>query len=599
MRTALRVTVAVIVTLMLVAVCAAERVPRSELGRTVKLTILVDKVMQPEADWHTEEWMVKEAADAGFNVWSPRLGHDNLDEVLQVNEWCAKYGIYHMPWMRGTLTAPEGEVADGKRVVWASGSEQPLWSPNSDEFWAWTTKYIVAYAKMAADDETMMGVFLDYENYAPGARGGNLYSLSYDDEIMSAFAAAQGIELPEMGMARRAPWLKAEGLDDAFEQFQIAHWRDRCRALREAVDAYAPEFQFCIYPAPGTPFMVEATYPEWATDAAPLILADASIYGRPGLWAGHEAALEANHNKLARRMKWALEQPGGPYMYAGGLDPVVSGADPEFCGRNAAMSSEVTDGYWIFYEGPKYDGTHRDYFNWFTRANAAITAGNWDFWRAPRETPDTSGLDELVAVTNRPQIVIYDSRPNLTATIEAMDIFEVHQMEGISLNYLKGADVVLLQNFNNEFGPKHPFVRALRKYVEGGGGLLIGHDTGWFMASPFEGVAVRGYPTRMVEAKRHVVNTDLMTDIAHPALGDIPARTRFSTEFNDHMIFEPRSGGTVLVRNMFHDPVYVAGEVGEGRVIYSGSYYGYGRPLEGVERDVLENVLRWLAGIEK
>jgi hypothetical protein len=562
MRTVLRIAVTVAVALMLVAVCAAERVPRSELGRAVKMTILV----------------VKEAAEAGFNVWSPRLGHDDLAEVLLVNEWCAKYDMYHMPWMRGTLTAPEGEAADGRRVVWASGSEQPLWSPNSDEFWAWTTKYIV--------------------DYAPGTRGGNLYYLSYDDGIMGAFAAAQGIELPEMGFARREPWLKAEGLDEAFEQFQIAHWRDRCRTLREAVDEYAPEFQFCIYPAPGTPFMTEATYREWATERAPLILADACIYGRPGLWAGHAEALETNYDKLARNMEWALAQPGGPYMYAGGLDPVVTGADPEFCGRNAVMSSELTDGYWIFYEGPKYDGTHWDYFDWFTRANAAIAAADWDFWRAPRETPDTSGLDEFVAETDRPQLIIHDTRPNLTATIEAMDIFEIHEMGGISLNYLKGADVVLLQNFNNEFGPKHPFVRALREYVEGGGGLLIGHDTGWFLASPFPGVAVRGHPTRMVEAERHVINTDLMTDIGHPALGDIPARTRFSTEFYDHMIFEPRAGGTVLIRNMFHDPVYVSGEVGKGRVVYSGCYYGYKRPLEGVERDVLENVLRWLAELD-
>jgi hypothetical protein len=40
--------------------------------------ILVDKVMQPEGGWHTEEWMVAEAAAAGFNVWSPRQGNDDL-----------------------------------------------------------------------------------------------------------------------------------------------------------------------------------------------------------------------------------------------------------------------------------------------------------------------------------------------------------------------------------------------------------------------------------------------------------------------------------------------------------------------------------------
>ena len=590
-----RLLYACVVCAGLVAAGAAERSARSELGRSVKLRVLVDKVMQPEADWHTEEWMVKEAAAAGFNVWSPRRGHDNLAEVLSVNEWCRVHGIYHMPWMRGTLAAPEGEAAAGRRVVWSSGSEQALWSPNSDEFWEWTTRYVVEYARMAAVDSTLMGVFLDYENYAPEVKGGNLYDLSYDDLIMSAFARDRHLELPVLDFSARKTWLVDEGLHEVFAEFQIAHWLQRCRALREAVDEHAPGFQFCIYPAPGTLFMTAATYPEWATEQAPLILADASIYGRPGLWAAHDEALAVNHDKLAERMAWARAQPGGPYMYAGGLDPVVAGADAEFSGRNAVMSSEVTDGYWIFYEGPTYDGTHREYFHWFTRANRAIEAGQWDFWRQQRETADTFGLTELVARTDRPQLVLHDTRAHLTRTIEAMDLFEIHEMAGNALSYLQGADVLLLQNFNHEFGPEHPFVGDLRTYVEEGGGLLLGHDTAWFMASPSKEVAVRGIPQHSVEAGRHVVNVDLVTEVSDPALGSVPAGTRFSTEFYDHMIFVPGPQGRVLVRNTFGDPVYVASEVGKGRVVFSGSYYGYNRPLEGTEREVLTSVLRWLA----
>jgi len=595
MQTTLRVALAAAAVVVLASASDGERVPRAELGRSVKLTILVDKVMQPEADWHTEEWMVQEAAEAGFNVWSPRIGHADLAEVRQVNVWCREQGLFHMPWMRGTLSAPDGEEADGKRVVWGSGAEQLLWSPNADEFWAWTTEYIVEYARMASEDATIIGVFLDYENYAPGPKGGNLYDLSYDDLIMDAFARAREMDLPELDLGQRRPWLEEQGLHEAFSEFQIAHWRQRCRALREAVDEHAPEFQFCIYPAPGTLFMTAATYPEWATERAPLILADASIYGRPGVWAAHDEALQANHDKLAERMARAQALPGGPYMYAGGLDPVVKGADPEFSGRNAVMSSQLTDGYWIFYEGPQYSGTHRDYFDWFTRANRAIAAQEWGFWREPRQTPDTSGLHELVAETDRPQLVVHGSRPHVTRTIEAMEVFETHEMGGNSLSYLAGADVVLLQNFNQEFGPQHPFVRTLREYVEQGGGLLLGHDTAWFMASPFESVAVRGYPTRQVEAERHVINADLVTDLTHPALGAIPSGTQFATEFYDHMIFDPGPHGTVLVRNVLGDPVYVAGVVGKGRVVFSGCYYGYGRQLDGVEGEVLEGVLRWLA----
>ena len=596
MHTVTRIPLSLIAVGLLAIPSFAERPPRAELGKSVKLRILVDKVMQPEAGWHTEEWMVAEAAAAGFNVWSPRLGNDDLDEVRHVTEWCRAHDIFHIPWMRGTLTAPDGPEADGKRVVWASGSEQPLWSPNSDELWNWMTGRILAYAHMAAADNTLIGVFLDYENYATGIGGGNLYDLSYDDLILGAFARGRGIDLPDLELAARKPWLEAQGLLEDFSEYQIGHWRQRCLRLRQAVRAVAPDFQFCIYPAPGTLFMTAATYQEWATEEAPLILADASIYGRPGTWAGHAEALQVNHDKLAERRAWALALPGGPYMYAGGLDPVVKGADPEFTGRNAVLSAATTDGYWVFYEGPTYNGTHRTYFDWFTRANAAIDAADWAFWQAPRETPDTFGLTELVTATDRPQLLWFDNRMHLANTIAAMDLFETHEMAGNALSYLAGADVIVLQNFNEDFGPEHPFVQALRQYVAEGGGLLLAHDSGWFLSSPVPEVATRAVPTRSVEADRHVVNVDLVTGDADAALGDAPTQTRFGTEFYDHMIFAPGEDGRVIVRNTFGDPVYVAGEYGKGRVVFSGCYYGYGRPLEGVEQQVLEGALRWLAG---
>ncbi len=379
----------------LVLICAAaygaEVADRAELGRSVKLTILVDKVMQPTAGWTTEEWMIEAAAAAGFNVFSPRAGHARLDEVGRVNDWCAKYGIFHMPWMRGTLAAPAGSAAAGRRVVWASGTEQLLWSPNSDEFWQWTEKYIVAYAKMSKENPHIMGVFLDYENYARGSEG-NLYSLSYDDAILARFAAAEQIDLPKLPPAARKGWLDEHNLHESFRAFQIKHWRERCRHLRAAVDAHDPTFRFCIYPAPGTPFMVEAAYTEWATAAAPLILADATTYGRPSRFVPQAEALEQNRQKLVENMN-VPQRAGIPFIYAGGIDPVVRGADPEFSGKNAVMISELTGGYWIFYEGPTYEKGHPEYWQWFTWANRAIADGRFAVWHEPRRAPDDWSLE--------------------------------------------------------------------------------------------------------------------------------------------------------------------------------------------------------------
>ncbi len=365
---------------------AAQEVRREDLGRTEKLRILVDKVMQPEEEWTTKEWIVRETARAGFNVFSPRRGHERLDEVRRVTHWCEQYGIFHMPWMRGTLEAPGGPKADGKRVLWANGSEQPLWSPCSDEFWEWTTKYVVEYAKLGAETDRLVGVFLDYENYWRGGQG-NLYRITYEDVILEPFLASKGLELPEVEPGARKAWLEARGLHDAFAAFQIDLWRRRCRKLREAVDRHDPAFQFCIYPAPGTPFMVEACYPEWSTRAAPIILADASVYGRPSRFLPQIEALEANRRKLVDRMK-VPQEAGIPFIYSGGIDPVVRGADPEFCGKNAVTISEVTGGYWVFYEGVRYEKKHPDYFRWFAWANDRITSGRLATWREPRETPE-------------------------------------------------------------------------------------------------------------------------------------------------------------------------------------------------------------------
>ncbi len=351
-----------------------------------KLRILVDKVMQPEEDWVTKEWMVKEAAQAGFNVFSPRRGYERLEEVRKVAAWCSRYGLKYMPWMRGSLAAPATKEAEGKRLVWANGVEQPLWSPNSDQLWRHLHKYIEAFARLSMSYPSLIGVFLDFENYAPG-RQGNCYSLSYDKAVLEAFAEDRGINIPRIAPVERSSYLKGRGLEKAFASFQIALWRKRCRKLREAVDKYNPSFLFCVYPAPGTPFIREAVYSQWATSRAPLLLADAVSYGRPSRFALQKEALLRNQKRLLERRE-IPRKAGINHLYLGGIDPAVRGADPEFCGRNALMIAGICDGYWVFYEGPTYRGTHRRYFHWFAWANERIRKGRFKEAFGDRVTPE-------------------------------------------------------------------------------------------------------------------------------------------------------------------------------------------------------------------
>lgn len=562
--------------------------------RPEKLRILVDKVLMAANGWVMTEDHVRQIAEAGFNVVSPRRGNDDPAEVRRIAGLAARYGIRHLPWMRGTLVPPEGDASSGNRLVWADGVEQDLYSPNSQELWDWLTERILGYAEISAEVPALMGVFLDFENYAPRAQA-DAYALSYDAETLRAFARAYALRIPELPPDERRAWLVQAGRHDAYEAFQVEQWQRRCRQLRRAVDHINPAFQFCVYPAPGTPFIERAAWREWAMAAAPLILADAKTYGRPSALLAHADALAANRRRIEGRRD-RVDGAGGPVWYVGGIDPVVPGADPEYSGKNAVMLADAVDGYWVFYEGVAADGAHGDYFEWFAWANRAIQAGRFEAQAEPRRTPEPWTAAEVRQRTARPQLAAYGMKQRMMGLLAEEGTFEVHDLRGMSGEYLEQLDVVILQNFNVELDYGDDWVQVLRRYVLDGGGLMIAHDTGWYMASPAPEIASRDYPTRRVESVRHVVETDLEVVTSHPALGSLEGGVTFHPEFRDHMIFRPGPRGRVVIANALGDPVYVMGELGAGRVVFTGSYYGYNQVPQGSEREALLGCLRWLAG---
>jgi len=552
--------------------------------------ILVDKVLMADNGWVMTAEHVREIKAAGFNVVSPRLGGTDPARVRKVAAMAQAEGIFYVAWMRGSL-----DTRTGLKHVYPDGHDCDVFSPNSDELWSWMEATILEHARISLEIPAMAGSFLDFENYARGGSG-NHYGLSYDDRIMAAFAASAGVALPPaLAPGERAGWLAAQGLEGRFRDFQVAQWRERARRLRQAVDAINPSFLLLVYPAPGTLLITAALYPEWGTAAAPLVLCDAVTYGRPTQFMDEPAALAANRQALLEMMR-IPRQAGIPHAYLGGIDPVCEGADPEFCGKNASMIAAVSQGYWVFYEGPTYRGEHPEYFHWFALANADITSGALTLWQRPRSKPENLGETTVTRRTDKPLVGLYNNRPHLQADLEATGLYEVQPLRGMSVDYLRNFAVVILQNFNATMAVDHPISRNLRQYVEEGGAVAFTHDTAWFMDSPFPEVAQRGIPTQKVEAERHVVDTTLVVSAAHAALPGLSAGQRFATEFGDHMIFIPGAAGTTVIRNLFDDPVYVIGEVGKGRVLFSGCYYGYRGRLQGAEKDAVLGLTAWLAG---
>lgn len=554
-----------------------------------KPRILVDKVLMADNQWVMTEAHVQEIRAAGFNVVSPRIGGTDPARVRKVAAMAQANGMFYVAWMRGSL-----DTKTGLKHVYPDGHDCDVFSPNSDELWDWLEKTVLEHARISVEIPAMAGSFLDFENYARGGSG-NHYDLSYDARVLADFAKARGLALPELAPGERARWLAAQGLAEPFQAFQVAGWRQRARHLRQAVESINPRFLLLVYPAPGTRLITEALYPEWGTPQAPLILCDAVTYGRPNQFMSEAEALAANRKALGETLQ-VPQKAGIPHAYLGGIDPVCEGADPEFCGKNASLIAAASQGYWVFYEGPTYRKEHPEYFRWFKLANDDIVSGSLRLWQQPRSRPEDLGEAEVTPKTDKIQVAVYNTRQLLQDGLEATGLYEVHPLRGMSLAYLKHFRVVILQNFNTALPKDHPISRNLRQYVEQGGGLLLGHDTAWFMESPFPEVAARGYPKQQVEAERHVVDTTLVAAAVHAGMPGLAAGQSFTTEFRDHMVFAPGPQGTTLIRNRFDEPVYVVGEVGKGRVVFSGCYYGYAARLSGPERDVLLGLVAWLGG---
>lgn len=369
-------------------------------GSMENIALMVDKVMNGSTNYQHAEWMVQEAAAAGFNVYVARKFHNDssqyvtaLPQLQQLAQWCEQYGMKTMVWMRGTLAVDgTNPVAIGKRYL-PETVEAPLWSPNSDELWAHLTNWIVQYAQLSVSNPAIEGVFLDFENYS-GVVGASVfcYHLSYDDIITSEFSTAYNIIVPVAAGQRKA-WLIANGLHDEFSAFQLDRWNERCKALRTAVDAVNPRFRFMVYPfmssyqANNSLFLSDADAPiaQLSSAQAPIIHAEHQCY-IPRYSAIHDAESHADANRQSLSLQNdRADLQGVPYMLLGGLDPLVSSpVAPGYNARTAVLASGEANGFWVFYEGPTYPSMeHTNEMNGFLLASQRIADGDYAFAEMP------------------------------------------------------------------------------------------------------------------------------------------------------------------------------------------------------------------------
>lgn len=205
--------------------------------------------------------------------------------------------------------------------------------------------------------------------------------------------------------------------------------------------------------------------------------------------------------------------------------------------------------------------------------------------------------------SSRPCLISNYISPHMVAVIDELETFDTHIMPGgatgkidILLNCLELADTYFFHDFNRKFVPSHEFWGIIRDLVVNGGCLLINEsrkvvNDRWVAGGhPFPEIATWS------RSPRGNIGDTLTVCGGHSAVGEAPAEASFVSDFYRGMALEPGDLGVVLVRNDVGEPVVVAGEVGKGKVICGGFYYHPHRdPVQGVERQLVEGMFRWLA----
>ena len=587
--------------------------------RTGKWRILVDKVVSHETRPNVTNDQVREIADAGFNVIVPRWGGDNLVIVRHGATLAQRNGIRYMPWIRASAYTQD----PARMMVWRDGvvGTKALYSPNCEELWKKITELLEAHARLSRSIPSLVGTFLDFENYDTHGGYGHCYDLSYDELILDRFSKFANIEIPRLQPRDRYPWLVEHNHHDEFEKFQIGEWKRRCRALRDRIDAINPSFQLAVYPVPGPRFLEEAAYRNWSTRAAPLILADAATYGPPMRFVKHKAALRENRRKLLDHISY-VRKLGIPFQYVGGVDPIVDPGNPEFHGKNADMIASVGDGYWVFYEGPtRGQDDHRKAFDWFARANRSIKRQTFHLQYQPRQTPERELPATIQRVPGKLTIAHDGVTIGLHKALNRTGRFHARSLESLDLKYLQSADIVWIQAGMRWMDGSPELVANLRSYVERGGRLLVTH-LGWSKtacahqhADKFATTLLDIHPVPAMDMFREVASwsaprhdrcrgpyvlDDRIVVTDPDFVPGLNTRTKLITNSPNHMVLLAGQHGRVIAEDGFGDPVCVSGQLGKGRVVLSGCYYGYWAPARtfpfgcAEERQLFYAMLDWL-----
>ena len=146
--------------------------------------------------------------------------------------------------------------------------------------------------------------------------------------------------------------------------------------------------------------------------------------------------------------------------------------------------------------------------------------------------------------------------------------------------------------------------QAIRRFVRTqGGGVYFCHDSVGFRRFPLRDSV---FPEVNAKAGDRAVNNTLRVVSDHPLVGGRKLGSTCKHMYFDHITVTPGPQGEVVFVDADNTPVVIRGQVGAGRVVFDGSIVYMrddkrnkefeAKTATGVNRDLLVNAARWLAG---
>jgi len=197
---------------------------------------------------------------------------------------------------------------------------------------------------------------------------------------------------------------------------------------------------------------------------------------------------------------------------------------------------------------------------------------------------------------------VYRGAPGGPGVLDALR--ETSSIRSVPLDALDArsifrCDVVVVGSLKGLPAGRETWRRDMRLFVRCGGGLLLEHDAcghrGW-KEQPvlFPEIVVRGLRTS-------TTNALTPTAASHPIVTGLPKTFRHA--YFDHVVLQPGAAGQIVVRDGDDCAVVVAGQIGQGRVVATGTVTGFATFPEGGQGDrapaggelrLLMNAIRWL-----